>query len=117
MFSYIIMYNRTKQVQKKGAVPPGLAAYQERKRNDKINIESEYDDESDEYIVTPKKTKRETYVEQPRMEPVKKMPVKRVPIKSTHIEKLIDDYELELYKIKEREKEIKRAINKLKKDI
>lgn len=102
---------------KKGKVPAGLAAYQERLRREReaANYNS-YSDDSDETMTeTSRPAKRPPVKRTPPVPIPKRQPAKRP--EPQYNERLIEDYEMKLFKLKEKEKNMKKTINKLKKDM
>jgi hypothetical protein len=96
-------------------MPYGLAAYHEKKRLEKAQTTAEqepYEEEQIDEIHIPKNNLRQS---------IKKATTKRLQINQNddidRIRRLIYDYELELFKNTERNKDLKRIINKLNKQI
>jgi len=98
------MYKNTNLLPQKGQLPSGLAAYHERKRQEKL--EAVDDDIVERTIKSNAKVNTQKAVRK-----------NNTGFKADQVEKLIYEYELELFKINERSKDLKRIINKLKKEL
>lgn len=106
-------FNNTSYPQK-GQVPPGLAAYQQQQRQNKMKLVNQYgedfEDDENEAPLNLEKRRQST------RQPTKKIPIKK-NINTSYIKQKLDEANYELLTIEERKKELKRLINRLNKEL